>query len=167
MRALILIIWLSASARAIALPADQSDQSKVTQALREHPDSATAHLAYAEMLSANGNLRAAIVHWQTAQSIDPANAAAANSLGGAYLRLGLPVESAGWLACDRRGLDRWLTGQPAARRTVLLRTATSPMPSRSGSTILISTPGSGLPTVSGRKGLKSLSVTAVPASVRP
>lgn len=36
---------------------------------------------------------------------------------------GLPVHSAGWLAHDPPGVDRWLSGDPA-RRTVLLRTAT-------------------------------------------
>ena len=42
--------------------------------------------------------------------------------------------------------------------TVLLRTATSPMPSASGLTMRTSMPGRGLPTVSARKGLKSFRV---------
>jgi Flp pilus assembly protein TadD len=62
--------------------------------LQEHPDSAEAHRVYAEFLSDNGNLRAAIVHWRTAQHLEPTNAATANSLGGAYLRMGRVAESA-------------------------------------------------------------------------
>jgi tetratricopeptide (TPR) repeat protein len=62
--------------------------------LQEHPTSAAAHLAYAEFLSENGNLRAAIAHWREAQRLDPGNAATANSLGGAYLRMGHAAESA-------------------------------------------------------------------------
>ena len=62
--------------------------------LQEHPSSIPAHLAYAEFLSDNGNLRAAMVHWRTAQQLEPGNAATANSLGGAYLRMGRAAEAA-------------------------------------------------------------------------
>src|ERR1051325_9589301 len=62
--------------------------------LQEHPADAPAHRAYAEFLAENGNLRAAIVHWREAQRLEPGNAATANSLGGAYLRMGRAAESA-------------------------------------------------------------------------
>src|SRR5437870_2964399 len=69
-------------------------QTAFRKSLQDHPGSAAAHLAFAEFLSDSGMLRAAIVHWQAAQQIEPANAATANSLGGAYLRLGRAAESA-------------------------------------------------------------------------
>ena len=62
--------------------------------LQEHLASAAAHLAYAEFLSENGNLPAAIAHWRQAQRLGPENAAIANSLGGAYLHTGHAAESA-------------------------------------------------------------------------
>lgn len=49
--------------------------------------------------------------------------AAASELQAVLAQRGLPVRSAGWLAQDRRGVERWLSGDPS-RRTVLLRTAT-------------------------------------------
>ena len=100
MRLVLLFILLCALGRAALAddrPLDgprQREQAAHEKLLKEHPDSAAAHLAYAEFLSDNGKLRAAIVHWQTAQAIEPANAATANSLGGAYLRMGRAAESA-------------------------------------------------------------------------
>ncbi len=45
-------------------------------------------------LSEHNNLRAAIIHWRTAQQLAPGNAAIANALGGAYLRMGQAAASA-------------------------------------------------------------------------
>lgn len=72
----------------------QREQAQHEKMLQEHPAAATAHAAYAEFLFDHGNLRAAIVHWRRAQELDPLNAAIANSLGGAYLRMGRAAESA-------------------------------------------------------------------------
>jgi len=91
MRAAVLFILLCALGRTAALADDRSFDAIQPH---EQTDSASAHLAYAEFLASNGKLRAAIVQWQTAQAIDPANAAIANSLGGAYLRMGRAAESA-------------------------------------------------------------------------
>lgn len=48
---------------------------------------------------------------------------AERELAAALAQRGLPVASAGWLAHDPKALARWLVGEPAARRSVLLRTA--------------------------------------------
>ena len=101
MRALLLFIFIAAFA---GRPA-QADEGAFATArrraqvthekfLQEHPTSAPAHLVYAEFLSDNGNLRAAIAHWHAAQRLEPGNAAIANSLGGAYLRMGHAADSA-------------------------------------------------------------------------
>ena len=101
MRALLLIIFVAGYASAPAWAEDPSvnaERRRVQVAhekiLQEHPASASAHTAYAEFLSENGNLRAAIVHWRQAQRLDPGNAVTANSLGGAYLHVGNAAESA-------------------------------------------------------------------------
>lgn len=58
---------------------------------------------------------------------------------------GLPAHSAGWLAHDRRGVDRWLSGDPS-RRTVLLRTATPVMAAITAAHANhAATPGPGVP----------------------
>lgn len=49
--------------------------------------------------------------------------AAERELEAALAQRGLPVRSAGWIAHDTSGLNRWLGGDPSARRSVLLRTA--------------------------------------------
>ena len=100
MRAVLLLMLLSALAT--AAPAEnrlfgsrqQRAQMVHEKFLQEHPASVAAHLAYAEFLSENGNLRAAVVHWRTAQQLEPENAATANSLGGAYLWMGRAADSA-------------------------------------------------------------------------
>lgn len=101
MRALLLLIFISGFASAIALaterpfdPAVRRRQIEHERILQENPTSATAHRAYAEFLSDNGNLRAAILHWRKAQELDPGDAATANALGGAYLRAGNAAEAA-------------------------------------------------------------------------
>lgn len=62
--------------------------------VRAQPESVPARIAYAECLADHGQMRAAIMQWRTAQLLDPANAAIANSLGGAYLRTGRAADSA-------------------------------------------------------------------------
>jgi tetratricopeptide (TPR) repeat protein len=101
MRALLLLIFAAGLAGAPAkaddaafVAARRRTQVAHEKILQEHPASVSAHLAYAEFLSENGNLRTAIVHWRQAQRLDPGNAATANSLGGAYLRVGHAAESA-------------------------------------------------------------------------
>ncbi|MBA2434696.1 MAG: hypothetical protein H0V54_06355 [Chthoniobacterales bacterium] len=88
---------LALAARANDRDLSASDQRKQLQHekfLQEHPGSAAAHASYAEFLSKHNNLRAAIAHWRTAQQLAPENAAIANSLGGAYLRMGKAAASA-------------------------------------------------------------------------
>jgi tetratricopeptide (TPR) repeat protein len=101
MHALLLFVLTAFCAGALASAEEQAPVAARRRAqvshekiLQEHPTSAPAHLAYAEFLSENGNLRAAIAHWREAQRLDPGNAATANSLGGAYLRMGRAAESA-------------------------------------------------------------------------
>jgi tetratricopeptide (TPR) repeat protein len=64
------------------------------QVVERHPDSAAAENALAEFLWKHGAPREAFAHWQSAQRIEPGNAEAANSLGGAYLSIGHARESA-------------------------------------------------------------------------
>ena len=100
MRSVLLLTLLSALAS--AAPAENrffgSSQQRAQMVhekfLQEHPTSVAAHIAYAEFLFESGNLRAAVVHFRTAQQLDPKNAAIANSLGGAYLRMGRAADSA-------------------------------------------------------------------------
>ncbi len=101
MRALFLIILAAGFASATGRAEDRAFDPALRRAqvahekiLQENPGSASAHRAYAEFLSENGNLRAAIVHWCQAQKLDPGDAATANSLGGAYLRAGHAAEAA-------------------------------------------------------------------------
>ena len=56
--------------------------------VRDNPLSAPAQNALAGFLSKNGKAEAAVLHWRTAQLLEPENGEAANSLGGAYLRMG-------------------------------------------------------------------------------
>ena len=58
------------------------------QLVRDHPQSVPAQNALAAFLWQNGKPQPAVEHWRIAQGLEPANAEAANSLGGAYLRLG-------------------------------------------------------------------------------
>src|SRR5437870_6333211 len=64
------------------------------QLVRDNPQSAPAHNALAAFLWKNGKAEAAVEHWRTAQRLDPKNAEAASSLGGAYLRIGRVREAA-------------------------------------------------------------------------
>ncbi|MFN2541850.1 MAG: tetratricopeptide repeat protein [Chthoniobacterales bacterium] len=64
------------------------------QLVRDNPQSAPAHNALATFLWRSGNPEAAIEHWRTAQRLQPGNGEAANSLGGAYLRMGRVAEAA-------------------------------------------------------------------------
>ncbi len=57
------------------------------QLVRDHPQSVPAQNALAAFLSKNGKVEAAVEHWRTAQRLQPDNGEAANSLGGAYLRM--------------------------------------------------------------------------------
>ncbi|MBA3650004.1 MAG: tetratricopeptide repeat protein [Chthoniobacterales bacterium] len=84
---------------------EQREQLRHEKFLQEHPNSAAAHISYADFLSEHNNLRAAIAHWRTAQQLDPDNAAIANALGGAYLRMGKAAASAAEFA-RASGLDR-------------------------------------------------------------
>ena len=101
MRALFLFILAAGFASAIAQAEERAFDATLRRAqvahekiLQEHPGSASAHRAYAEFLSENGNLRAAIVHWRQAEELDPGDAATANALGGAYLRAGHAADAA-------------------------------------------------------------------------
>jgi tetratricopeptide (TPR) repeat protein len=89
----VLIMAAPVSERALGAR-DQGEQILHEKFLQEHPGSAAAHASYAEFLSEEGNFRAAIIHWRTAQLLAPGNAAIANSLGGAYLRMGNAAASA-------------------------------------------------------------------------
>ena len=64
------------------------------QLVRDHPQSVPAQNALATFLSKDGKLEAAVEHWRAAQRLDPENGEAANSLGGAYLRMGRVREAA-------------------------------------------------------------------------
>jgi tetratricopeptide (TPR) repeat protein len=64
------------------------------QLVRDSPQSAPAQNALAAFLWENGKAEAAVEHWRIAQGLEPANAKTANSLGGAYLRMGLVREAA-------------------------------------------------------------------------
>jgi cytochrome c-type biogenesis protein CcmH/NrfG len=64
------------------------------QLVRDNPQSVSAQNALAAFLSENGNLEAAVEHWRTAQRLEPENGEVANSLGGAYLRMGRVREAA-------------------------------------------------------------------------
>ena len=93
----ILFTAVPATERALAAR-DQRDQIAHEKFLEDHPASAAAHSGYAEFLFEEGDLRAAILHWRTAQQLAPGNAAIANSLGGAYLRMGKAAASAAQFA---------------------------------------------------------------------
>ena len=64
------------------------------QLVRDNPQSVPAQNALAAFLSKNGKAEPAIEHWRTAQRLQPDNGEAANSLGGAYLRMGRVREAA-------------------------------------------------------------------------
>ncbi len=64
------------------------------QLVRDNPQSVPAQNALAAFLWENGNAASAIEHWRTAQRLEPENGEAANSLGGAYLRMGRVPEAA-------------------------------------------------------------------------
>jgi Tfp pilus assembly protein PilF len=64
------------------------------QLIRDNPQSVPAQNALAAFLWKNGKPEAAVEHWRIAQGLEPANAETANSLGGAYLRMGLVREAA-------------------------------------------------------------------------
>src|SRR5260370_11287971 len=64
------------------------------QIVRDNPQSVPAQNALAAFLLENGGAAAAIEHWRTAQGLEPENGEAANSLGGAYLRMGRVREAA-------------------------------------------------------------------------
>jgi tetratricopeptide (TPR) repeat protein len=64
------------------------------QLVRENPQSVPAQNALAAFLWKNGKAEAAIEHWRTAQRVQPENGETANSLGGAYLRMGRVREAA-------------------------------------------------------------------------
>jgi tetratricopeptide (TPR) repeat protein len=73
---------------------EQREQLRHEKFLQEHPSSAAAHASYADFLSEHNNLPPAIAHWRIAQQLAPGNAAIANALGGAYLRMGKAAASA-------------------------------------------------------------------------
>jgi cytochrome c-type biogenesis protein CcmH/NrfG len=64
------------------------------QLVQDNPQSVPAQNALAAFLWKNGEAEAAVKHWRIAQGLEPANAETANSLGGAYLRMGLVREAA-------------------------------------------------------------------------
>ena len=64
------------------------------QLVRDNPQSAPAQNALATFLWKHGKAEAAIEHWRTAQRLQPENGETANSLGGAYLRMGRVREAA-------------------------------------------------------------------------
>jgi cytochrome c-type biogenesis protein CcmH/NrfG len=57
------------------------------QLVRDNPQSVPAQNALAAFLWKNGKTEAAVEHWRTAQRLQPKNGEAANSLGGAYLKM--------------------------------------------------------------------------------
>ena len=57
------------------------------QLVRDNPQSVPAQNALAAFLWENGKAEAAVERWRTAQRLEPKNAEAANSLGGAYLKM--------------------------------------------------------------------------------
>jgi cytochrome c-type biogenesis protein CcmH/NrfG len=57
------------------------------QLVRDNPQSVPAQNALAAFLWKNGKAEAAVEHWRTAQRLEPKNGEAANSLGGAYLKM--------------------------------------------------------------------------------
>src|SRR5947207_9955847 len=58
------------------------------QLVRNNPQSVPAQNALAAFLWKNGQAEAAVEHWRTVQRLEPENAEAASSLGGAYLSIG-------------------------------------------------------------------------------
>jgi tetratricopeptide (TPR) repeat protein len=85
--------------RALANPnATAKDRLRVEQIyyqlVRDNPQSVPAQNALAAFLWKNGNREAAVEHWLTVQRLEPKNAEAASSLGGAYLRIGRVREAA-------------------------------------------------------------------------
>jgi len=64
------------------------------QLVRDNPQSVPAQNATAAFLWKNGNAAAGIEHWRAVQRLEPENGEAANSLGGAYLRMGRVPEAA-------------------------------------------------------------------------
>ncbi len=94
------VLFITAAPAEDRLPGAGAQQEQIghEKFLQEHPGSAAAHSSYAEFLSEHGNLRAAVAHWQTAQQLAPSDAAIANSLGGAYLRMGKAAASAAGFA---------------------------------------------------------------------
>src|SRR5436190_16164010 len=64
------------------------------QLVRDNPHSVPAQNALAAFLWKNGKPEAAVEHWRIAQGLEPANAETANSLGGAYLKMGRVREAA-------------------------------------------------------------------------
>jgi len=64
------------------------------QLVRDNPQSVPAQNALAAFLWKSGKAEAAVEHWRTAQRLEPENGEAANSLGGAYLRIGRVREAA-------------------------------------------------------------------------
>ena len=84
----LLVITAAAAKDRLFRAHDQREQIGHEKILQECPASAAAHSRYAEFLSDHGSLRSAVAHWERAQQLAPGNAAIANSLGGAYLRMG-------------------------------------------------------------------------------
>jgi len=64
------------------------------QLVRDNAQSVPAQNALAAFLWKNGKTEAAVKHWSTAQRLEPKNAEAANSLGGAYLKMYRIAEAA-------------------------------------------------------------------------
>jgi len=87
------------AAKALANPKVTAEQRlRVEQIyyrlVRDNPQSVPAQNALAAFLWKNGKAEAAVEHWRIAQGLEPADAETANSLGGAYLRMGLVPEAA-------------------------------------------------------------------------
>src|SRR6266581_4572558 len=64
------------------------------QLVRDNPQSVPAQNALAGFLWKNGKAEAAVEHLRIAQGLESKNGEAANSLGGAYLRIGRVPEAA-------------------------------------------------------------------------
>ncbi|MGI8432694.1 MAG: hypothetical protein ACR2MW_10460 [Chthoniobacterales bacterium] len=101
MRLLLLFIVLGAMGSAaqaddrLLEPAELRGGAAFEKQLQQDPASAAVHFNYAGFLADHGQTRAAIAHLRIAQLLEPGNGAIANSLGGAYLRMGRAAESAG------------------------------------------------------------------------
>lgn len=73
---------------------DQCEQIQHENLLQENSISVAVHSGHAESSIDHGNSSGAVIYWRTAQMFAPGSSTVANSLGGAYLRMGKAAASA-------------------------------------------------------------------------